>query len=146
MSLIENKKVHFNYEMLEEYNAGIELFGYEVKSIRNKKGSLDGAHVTIRGGEAFLIGMYIPAFQEKNTPKEYDPNRNRRLLLSKKEILELAGYEGEKGLTIVPISCYNSRKKIKVKLFVAKGKKKQDKRDVIKKREVDRDLRRKLSL
>ena len=79
-----------NYEILEKYNAGMELRGFEVKSLRSKNGSLDGTHITIRGGEVFLIGANIPPFQLKNTPKNYDSRRHRRLLLNKKEIKELA--------------------------------------------------------
>ncbi len=79
MSLITNKKAGFNYEILEKYSAGIELFGFEVKSLKNSQGSLEGTYVTVRGGEAYIIGMFIPPYQVKNTPKDYDPYRNRRL-------------------------------------------------------------------
>lgn len=142
VEFINNKKINVDYEVLETYEAGIELLGIEVKSIRSNQGSLLGSHITIRGGEAFLIALNIPPFQIKNTPKDYDPKRNRRLLLSKKEIGELAGIESKKGLTIVPISMYSKGKKIKVKVAVVRGKKKFDKREDIKKRDTDRDIRR----
>ncbi len=142
MSLITNKKIHFNYEITETIPAGIELFGFEVKSLRNGQGSLDGSYVTVRGGEAFVIGMQIPAYQVGNTPKEYDPLRNRRLLLNKKEIARLGEIESRKGLTIAPISVYNKGKVLKVDLGIATGKKKFDKRETTKKREVDRNTRR----
>lgn len=142
MSLINNRKVHFNYEITETIPAGIELFGFEVKSLRKGQGSLDSSYVTVRGGEAFVIGMQIPAYQEGNTPKEYDPLRNRRLLLNKKEIARLGEIESQKGLTIVPISVYNKAKMLKVDLGIAVGKKKFDKRETTKKREVDRNIRR----
>jgi len=142
VDLIHNKKINVDYEVLETYEAGIELLGIEVKSIRSNQGSLLGTHITIRGGEAFLIALNIPPFQIKNTPKDYDPKRNRRLLLSKKEIGELAGIEVKKGLTIVPVSMYSKGKKIKVKVAVVRGKKKFDKREDIKKRDTDRDIRR----
>jgi SsrA-binding protein len=145
MSLIENRKVRFNYEITETIPAGIELFGFEVKSLRNGQGSLEGSYVTVRGGEAFVIGMQIPAYQENNTPKEYDPLRNRRLLLNKKEIARLGEIESQKGLTIVPISVYNKSKVLKVDLGIATGKKKFDKRETTKKREVDRNIRREFS-
>jgi SsrA-binding protein len=103
-----HKKASLNYEIEEKYVAGIELFGYEVKSLRNSQGSLDGSYVTVRGGEAYLHNVYIPPYQEKNTPKEYDSRRNRRLLLNKNEIRELADSENTKGLTIVPLSVYNN--------------------------------------
>ena len=99
--LIANKKVFLNYEITDTHEAGKELEGFEVKALRQKLGSLDGSYVTIRGGEAFLINSYIPPYQEKNTPKEYDPRRNRKLLLTKAELLKLVGIEKEKGLTIV---------------------------------------------
>src|SRR6267143_1055965 len=105
-SLIYNKKINLDYEILETYEAGIELLGLEVKSLRNKQGSLLGAHVTIRGGEAFIIASNIPAYQEKNTPLDYNPKRNRRILLTKSEIQKLGSLEKKKGLTIVPISMY----------------------------------------
>ncbi len=142
--LVENKKAKFDYEILEKYDAGVELFGFEVKALKNKRGSLAGAFVIIRGGEAYLMAAHIPPYQVGNTPKEYDPYRNRRLLLKKKEIKELADREGTKGLTIVPISMYNVGKKIKAQIAVVKGKKKFDKREVIKKREAGRELRREI--
>jgi len=143
-SLIQNKKVFFNYEITEKFTAGIELFGYEVKSIRQKKGQLDGAYITIRGGEAFLIGANIPPYQMTNTPADYEPLRNRKLLLTKKEIKQLADIEGKKGLTIVAIAMYNGGRKLKIEIGIAHGKKSFDKRETIKKRETDREIRRTL--
>jgi len=139
----ENRKVRFNYEILEKYEAGIELLGVEVKSVRGGRMSLEGAFVIIRGGEAFLINANIPPYQPNNAPKDYDPLRNKKLLLTKKEIATLAGSEKNKSLTIVPISVYNKGRKIKVEVALVKGKKKQDKRESIKKRETDREIRRK---
>ncbi|MDO8492503.1 MAG: SsrA-binding protein SmpB [bacterium] len=144
MSLIENKKAHFNYEILEKLEAGLELLGLEVKSIRNKHGSLEGSHVGVRGNEVFLIGANIPPYQPGNTPKNYDPYRSRKLLLTKAEIKNLLGKEKTKGLTIVPLSVYNKGAKIKISIGVARGKKKYDKRESVKKRELDRDIRRTL--
>ena len=141
-NLLDNKKVRFNYEILDTFDAGIELYGNEVKSLRAKHGSLDGSHITVRGGEAFLIGAQIPPYQQNNTPKEYDPRRERRLLLTKTEIASLAGKSSKDGLTAVPIAVYSMGRKIKVKIGLAKNKKKFDKREVIKKRDVDRDIRR----
>jgi len=144
MSLIENKKAYFNYEIIEKFDAGIELFGFEVKSLRKGQGSLDGSHITVRGGEVYLIGSTIPPFQTANTPKTYNSSRNRRLLLTKKEIEELGSSEKQKGLIIVPISVYNKGRKLKVSIAIVRGKKKQDKRQSIKKRESDRETRRTL--
>ena len=124
----ENRKARFNYEILEKYETGIELLGTEVKSVRGGQMSLEGAFIIIRGGEAFLINANIPSYQPKNAPADYDPLRNRKLLLTKKEIAKLAGSEKNKSLTIVPISVYNKNRKIKVEIALVKGKKKQDKR------------------
>ncbi|MDP3962264.1 MAG: SsrA-binding protein SmpB [bacterium] len=144
-ALIYNKKIGLDYEILETFEAGLELFGLEVKSIRARQGSLLGSHVTIRGGEAYLIESNIPPFQEKNTPKEYNPRRNRRLLLTKEEIFKLASLEAKKGLTIVPISVYSKGRKIKAEIAIVRGKKIHDKRQDIKKREVEREIRREFS-
>lgn len=143
-SLIQNKKAFFNYEITEKFTTGIELLGLEVKSVRARKGQLDGAYVTIRGGEAYLIGANIPAYQTTNTPAEYDSLRNRKLLLTKKEIKKLAEIEAKKGLTIVAIAVYNAGRKLKLEIGIAKGKKSFDKRETIKKRETDREIRRTL--
>ncbi len=144
-TFVDNKKAHFNYEILEKFEAGIELLGFEVKSIKNNQGSLEGSYVVVRGGEAYIMNLFIPPYQEKNTPKDYEPRRNRRVLLTKKEIKKLAEVEmsaGRGGLTIVPISLYNKSNLIKVTLAVVRGKKKFDKRETTKKRETDRIVRR----
>ena len=140
----ENRKAYFNYEILEKYEAGIELLGTEVKSVRGGQMSLEGAFVIIRGGEAFLINANIPPYQAKNASRDYDALRNRKLLLTKKEITELAGSEKNKSLTIVPISVYNKGRKIKVEIALVKGKKKFDKRETLKKRDTDREIRREI--
>lgn len=142
MSLIENRKARFNYEILETFEAGIELLGNEVKSLRAHRGVFDGAYVSVRGGEAFLVKLSIPAYQSANTPKEYDPERSRRLLLRKKEISRLADAETEKGLTIIPLSLYSKDRFIKAQIAIAKGKKEYDKRETSKKRATDREMRR----
>ena len=138
----ENRKARFDYETVSKYEAGIELLGSEVKSVRGGRMSLDGAFVIIRGGEAYLINANIPPYQAKNVDTNYDPLRNRRVLLTKKEIAELAQTEKNKSLTIVPYSVYNKGKKIKISISLVKGKNKRDKRETIKKRETDRELRR----
>ena len=139
---VNNKKAHFDYEILEKLEAGIKLQGFEVKSLKKGQGSLEGAYVIIRGGEAFVMNMFIPPYQENNTPKGYEPRRNRTLLISKKDAAKLASTEGGNGLTIVPISIYNKGDLIKVSIAVVRGKKKFDKRESIKKRETDRTVRR----
>lgn len=144
MSLVDNKKAGFNYEITDKYEAGIELLGSETKSLRMNRGSLEGAYVKIRGNEAFLVGATIPAFQPGNTPKSYDPERVRRLLLTKQELKFLTGRESEKGLTLIPLALYNKGRFIKLSFGVAKNKKKFDKREDIKKRETDREIHRDL--
>ncbi len=141
-NLIEHKRAGFDYEFLEHFEAGVQLFGTEVKSLRAHRGKLEGGHITVRGGEAFLINAEIPPYQANNTEKGYEPNRNRRLLLTKKELAELATAEEKAGLTIVPLSMYNKGRVIKLRLAIARGKKKGDKRETIKKREALRDIAR----
>jgi len=140
--LVTHKKAHFDFSILETYEAGIELLGLEVKSLRNHKGKLEGAHIVIRGGEAFLLNSEIPPYQPGNTPKDYDAMRNRKLLLNKKELTELATHEEQKGLTIIPLALYSKGNVIKLKIGIAKGKKKGDKRETIKRREAQRDIAR----
>ncbi len=142
----ENRKAHFNYEFLEKIEAGIELFGLEVKAIRTGKATLEGARVIIRGGEAYVLGLGISPYQPNNTKEDYDPLRTRRLLLNKKEIETLAKTESTRGLTLIPISLYNKGPKIKVSVAVARGKKKFDKRETLKKRDTDREISRTLKM
>ena len=144
MSLIEHKKVRLDYEILEQYEAGIELLGHEVKSIRGHHGKLEGAHIIVRGGEVYIVGMNIPPYQPANTDKSYDPARTRKLLLTKKEIETLGEFENQKGLTVVPISVYNKGRKLKMAIGLARGRKKYDKRAVLKQRDTERDIRRTL--
>ena len=141
MSLLTNKKARFNYEILEQMEAGIELLGFEVKAIRKGQGSLDGAHVSIRGGEAFLIGFDLPPYQSKNTPSDYERTRVRKLLLTKKEINVLSNEGSKKGIAIIPLSIFLKNNKLKVDIALARGKKKFDKRESIKKRDTERDIR-----
>jgi len=144
MTLITNKKALFNFEILEKLEAGLVLHGFEVKSLRLGRGSLAGARALVRGGEAFVVGMHIPPWQEKNAPKEYDPERSRKLLLSKKEAARVADAEARRGLTAVPLSVYSKGRNLKMSIGIARGKKKHDKREAIKRRDVERDLRRAL--
>ena len=143
--LVKNKRAGFNFELLERYEAGVELLGTEVKSIRKGQGKLEVSHVVVRGGEAYLVGASIPPFQKANAPKDYEPERVRRLLLKNKEITELFTESEKKGLTVVPIRWYNKGRVLKIEIAVGRGKKKHDKRDSIKsrdtKREIDRTLK-----
>lgn len=143
MRLIDNKKIGMDYSITETITCGIELLGGEVKSLRNKLGSLSGSRVLIRGGEAFLIASFIPPYQENNTAKNYDPYRNRRLLLNKSEIERLVREEQSANLTLVPVSLYLKNNLIKCDVGLCKKKLKGDKRENIKKDIARRELREK---
>lgn len=144
MTYAENRKARFDYEILEEYEAGIELYGFEVKAIKVGKANLAGSFAIVRGGEVYALNTKVEPYQAGNTPEDYDPERNRKLLLSKKEIKELEKYDQTKGLTLVPLSLYNKESKVKMRLAVCRGKKTHDKREAIKKRDLDRELGREL--
>ncbi len=144
MALISHKRARYDYDILDTYEAGISLFGTEVKSLRGGQGKLDGAYVVMRGGEALLVGASIPPFQQKNAPGDYDPERARTLLLTAKQLVELEQKSEKQGLTIVPLSLYNKGRLLKLEIAVARGKKKTDKRQSIMKRETDRNIRREL--
>lgn len=146
MTLVEYKKALLKYAPLESFAAGLELFGPEVKSLRSKLGSLDGARVVVRGGEAFIVGMTIPAYQVANAPKSYDPERSRRLLLKKKEIAELLVAESKKGLTIIPLEVYTSGRFVKARIAIVRGKGKSDRREDLKKKTALRETARELKI
>ncbi|MDB5259792.1 MAG: SsrA-binding protein SsrA-binding protein [Candidatus Nomurabacteria bacterium] len=141
MKLVENKKLTLVYSIQNTFEAGIELEGHEVKSLRSKLGSLEGSKVLIRGGEAFLVGVYIPPYQAANTEKSYDPYRTRKILLNKEEIEEMYNFEMTKTLTLHPISLYTKGNLIKCEVAVCKKKDTRDKRQDIKKDIDRRELR-----
>lgn len=140
----KNKRAFFDYEILEKYEAGIELLGLEVKAIKSGKISLKGAFVIIKNNEVFLINANISPHQPKNTPPNYDPKRKRKLLLKKNEIKYLIGKTKQQGLTLVPLSVYNKRGKIKLEIGVAKSKRKYQKKEKIKEREIKREVEREI--
>ena len=137
-----NKKANFDYEILKTFEAGLVLTGPEVKSVRTSTVSLKGGFVHIHDNAAWLTNVHIPKYKFAGNLKEYDPERTRKLLLSKQEISYLMGKSQEKGLTIVPLRVYNKGRHIKLELGVAKGKKKYDKRESIKRRDVKRQTAR----
>ncbi|OGZ17423.1 MAG: SsrA-binding protein [Candidatus Nealsonbacteria bacterium RBG_13_36_15] len=139
--LSENKKAYFNYQILEKFEAGLVLIGQEVKSIKTRGVSLAGSYVVIKNREAYLIGCKIPPYQPKNAPSDYNPERLRKLLLKKSEIKYLIGKSQQKGLTLAPLRMYTKKGKIKLEFGIAKGKKKADKRELIKKREAERKIK-----
>lgn len=143
-TLLENKKAYFDFEVLEKFEAGLELKGFEVKSLRQGRGSILGSRAIIRGNEAYIVGMEIPPYQPKNAPADYEPQRTRKLLLQKNEIKYLTGKSEERGLTIIPIKVYTKGPRIKIEIAVVRGKKKYDKREKIKERETKRKIERSL--
>ena len=133
MLLLKNKKVGREYQILETFQAGIALFGFEVKSLKNKRGSFEGAYISVNQiglnkFEVWLKNFYIPPYQEKNTPENYDPYRQRQLLLQKKEIIRIQETARGSGITIVPIAVHlTSQNRIKLEIALARGLKKHDK-------------------
>lgn len=142
--LAENRQAKFDYAILETIEAGIVLNGFEVKAAKSGKMNLTGSYARVKGNEVWLINATIQPYQPGNTPKDYDPERTRRLLLTAKEIKYFIGKEHESGLTIVPLRAYIKGCLVKLELGLARHKKKSDKREVIKKREADRDISRAL--
>ncbi|MEK7615934.1 MAG: SsrA-binding protein SmpB [Patescibacteria group bacterium] len=141
---IENQQARFDYEILETLTAGLVLHGPEVKSIRTGKISIKGSYVKILGGEAYLVGATIAPYQPGNMPKDYDDQRTRKLLLKKSELKYLIGKADERGLTLVPLKIFDHHGLLKLELGIARGKKKYDKRETIKKREAKRTIAREL--
>lgn len=137
---IQNKKAKFDYEILDTYEAGIVLTGTEIKSIRDGKAQLRDSYAVIRNGEVFILNMHISHYEQGNI-FNHDETRTRKLLLHKKEILKLRDKVEVEGLTLVPIKLYFKGNKAKILIGVAKGKKTYDKRESIKKRDIDRDLK-----
>jgi SsrA-binding protein len=142
-TITKNKKAFFNYEILDTYEAGIVLRGSEIKSIRNHQISIDQAYIHIDGEEAWLIDSYINPY-EQASQFNHDPRRRRKLLLHKKEILDLWDKVRIKGNTIVPLRVYLSQGKAKIEIAVAKGKKLRDKRKQIAERDIERETQRDL--
>ncbi len=137
---INNRKAKYDYEIIETIEAGIALTGTEIKSIRNGKANLKDSYATIKKGEALLLNMHISPYKQGNI-FNHDETRTRKLLLHKKEILKLNDKIRLEGYTLVPIKLYFKGNKAKILLGVAKGKKTYDKREAIKKRDIERDIK-----
>jgi SsrA-binding protein len=144
--LAENKKARFDYQITDKFEAGVSLIGQEVKSLKTRGTNLAGSYVVIKNNELFWVGAKIPPYQPRNAPADYNPERFRKLLLKKQEIKHLIGKSNEKGLTFVPLRVYTKGGKIKLEFGIAKGRKKFDKRELIKKRETEREMRKELKL
>jgi SsrA-binding protein len=139
--LAENRRARFDYEIEKTYEAGIELRGYEVKSVKSGQFQIAGARVLIRGGEAYLVNAHIPPYQPKNMPPGYEEDRARRLLLTHAEIKELTGGLQEKGKLLIPLRAYLKNGFIKLELGLGRMRKKSDKREVLKKKAHQREIR-----
>ena len=137
---INNRKAKYDYQIFEEIEAGIVLTGTEIKSIRQGKANLKDSYATIKKGEALLLNMHISPYEQGNI-FNHEETRTRKLLLHKKEILKLQDKIKLEGFTLVPLKLYFKKNKAKILLGVAKGKKTYDKRETIKKRDIERELR-----
>ena len=142
-AISENRKAYFDYQILEKFEAGIELKGFEVKAIKTGRVNLGGSYAVVKDNEIWLLNADIPPYQPKNTPKDYDSKRSRRLLLTRKEINYLIGKIQQK-LTLLPLRVYTKGPLIKIELGLGKGKKKYEKREAIKKRETEKEIQRTL--
>lgn len=135
MVRIINPGVNYHYQILEKFEAGIELKGFEVKAIKNNQGSLKGAYISYKNNELYLVNFNLPPYQPKNTPKDYQKDRDRKLLLKKSEINYLVSKLKEKGHTLIPLQIYSKNNLIKVEIALVKGLKKYEKKEKIKERE-----------
>jgi len=141
MEFARNKRAYFDYDIIDKFEAGIQLRGFEVKAVKSGRINLGGSHVIVRGGQAELLNADIPPYQPMNTPEGYDSKRTRRLLLNKDEIKSLIGRAEEAGLTLVPLRVYSKRSLIKVEIGLARSRKAKDKREFLKKRADLREIR-----
>lgn len=140
-TLAVNKKARFDYDLLETLEGGLKLSGAEVKSVKAGHTQLKGAFLHVQGGELWLKGAFIAAYKPAGAREDYDPNRDRKVLVHRRELSRLIGKRQAEGLTLVPLSIYTKGDLVKLAFAVARGKKKFEKREAIKKRDVQRDLR-----
>lgn len=142
MTLADNRKALYDYEILDKFQAGLVLTGQETKSVKSGHLSLKGAHVTFHDGDAYITNAHITKYKQAGNLPDYDPTHSRRLLLRKKEIRYLQEKLQEKGLTIIPLTVYTKNRFIKMEIAIARGKKQYDKREAIKKRDTAREIHR----
>src|ERR671925_553614 len=141
--IVDNRRARHDYHLLERVEAGLVLTGTEVKSLREGRASLQQAYADVRDGEAWLVGAHISVYDQGNLAN-HDPDRDRKLLLHKKELASLAGKVAQRGLTLVPTKLYFKDGRAKVELALARGKEQRDKRRDIARREAERDMERAL--
>lgn len=141
--IVDNRRARHDYHLTDRVEAGLVLTGTEVKSLREGRASLQQAYAEVRGGEPWLVGSHISVYDQGNR-ENHDPDRDRKLLLHRKEVDSLAGKVRERGFTLVPTKLYWRDGRVKVELAVARGKEVRDKRRDIAKREAQRDMERAL--
>ena len=140
---INNRKANYDYEIETTYEAGIVLTGTEVKSIRDGKANLKDSYAIYKNGEVFLLNMHISHYDKGNI-FNHDETRTRKLLLNKKEIYKIRDSIEREGYTLIPIKAYFKGNKVKILLGIARGKKNYDKREAIKKKDIDREIKKQL--
>ena len=140
-TLVTNRHAKFEYDILKKFEAGIVLSGQEVKSVREGNISLKGAYATVTGNEVWLLNAHIGAYKKAGPLAGYDPTHTRKLLLRRREINELIGAVKTAGLTLVPLSLYTKGRRLKVEIGLARGRKQYEKREVIKKRDIQKEIR-----
>lgn len=140
---ITNRQAHHEYTILETLEAGVRLLGAEVKMIKAGRMNLEGAYVRLIGSEAFLVNAEIPPYPFARM-EGYDSRRTRKLLLHKKELIALTSKIAQSNLTLIPLSCYNKGHFVKIEIGLARGKKKYEKREAIRRKDMDREVEREL--
>lgn len=138
-----NRKARYDYDIGQKIEAGVELLGHEVKSVRNGRITLTGSYAIIKNGELWLLNASIPPYQPSNVP-EYSPERTRKLLVSAKELQEILRKTEAEKLVIVPLSVYSQKRRVKIELGLGRPRKSYDKREAIKKRDMGREIGRRL--
>jgi SsrA-binding protein len=141
-TLAENKKARRDYQILDTFEAGILLTGQEVKAVRGGSMKLQGSFVKLREDGAWLVNAGIPKYGKAGPLPEYDPEHSRKLLLRMRELRKILGKMEQKGLTLVPLSAYTKGSRIKISFALARGKKEYEKRETLKRRDLDREDRR----
>lgn len=144
MKISTNRKAYFEYHVIEDFNAGIMLLGSEVKSVRNGDVNITDCFAYIKDGEIWIKNMKVARYKQTHMAEKHDENRDKKLLLNRREIDKIEKLIQDKGTTMVPLEIFTSKNRIKIKLGVVKGKKLYDKRASIKERDMERDLRRDL--
>ncbi len=142
MSIVTNRKAFYEYHVLEEFEAGIVLLGSEVKSIREGNVTLTDSFIYLKSGEVWIKNLKVSRYKQTHLSEKHEENREKKLLLTKVQIIKISRMMEDKGITCVPLSVFSKKNKLKVKIGVVKGKKLYDKRQSIKERDIKRELQR----